>query len=61
MIIEPSSNNWWIDSTMTHHIARKCKLSINGIVVILSDVLYVPDVCRNRISISILDKKMLWN
>lgn len=36
---------------------EKCKLSINGIIIILSDVLYVPDVRRNLISISMLDKK----
>ena len=35
----------------------KCKLSINSIVVVLSDVLYVPDVRRNLIYVSILDKK----
>lgn len=34
-----------------------CRLSINGIVVILSNVLHVPDVRRNLISISIPDKK----
>ena len=36
-----------------------CRLSINGIIVILSNVLYVPDVRRNLISVSILDKKRL--
>ena len=78
MIIEPSLDNWWIDSTATPHIARskelfvelkekkigenkvymgnntysdvlgdgKCKLSFNGIVLILSDV------CRNLIYVS---------
>ena len=34
-----------------------CRLSINGIIVILSNVLYVPDVRRNLISVSIPDKK----
>ena len=36
-----------------------CRLSINGIIVILSNVLYLPDVRRNLISVSILDKKRL--
>ena len=36
-----------------------CRLSINGIAVILNNVLYVPDVRRNLISVSILDKKRL--
>ena len=89
MIIEPPSDNWWIDSGATHHITRSkelfidlkekkigeykvymrndtysdvlgernCKLSINGIVVNLSNVLYVPSVCRNLIFVSVLDKK----
>ena len=93
MIIKPLSDNWWIDTAATWHIARSkelfldlkekklgeqkvfmgnntysdvlgegnCRLSINGIIVILSNALYVPDVCRNLISVSILDKKRLWN
>ena len=36
-----------------------CRLSINGIIVILSSVLYVPNVRRNLISVSIIDKKRL--
>ena len=28
MIIESLSNNWWIDSTMTHHIARSKELFV---------------------------------
>ena len=37
--------------------AGNYRLSINGIIVILSNVLFVPDVRRNLISVSVLDKK----
>ena len=91
MIIEPLSDNWWIDIAATRHRARSkelfvdlrekklggqkvymgnntysdvlgegnCRLSINSIIVILSNVLYVPNVRRNLIFVSILDKKRL--
>ena len=89
MIIEPLSDDWWINTAATRHIARSkelfvdlkekklgeqkvhmgnntysdvfgegnCRLSINGIVVILSNVLYIPNVRRNLISVFVLDKK----
>jgi hypothetical protein len=35
----------------------KCKISIKGSVIVLRDVLYVPSIRRNLISVSILDNK----
>lgn len=35
----------------------KCKLYVNGLLVILSDVLYVPNVRRNLVLVFVLDKK----
>ena len=36
---------------------RKCKISVNGLVIVLHDVLYVPSIRRNLISVPILDNK----
>jgi hypothetical protein len=35
----------------------KCKISIKGSVIFLHDVLYVPSIRRNLISVHILDNK----
>ena len=36
----------------------KCKFSIGDSVIVLNNVLYVPSVCRNLISVPVLDKKV---
>jgi hypothetical protein len=35
----------------------KCKISVNGSVIVLYDVLYVPSIRRNLISVPVLDSK----
>ena len=35
----------------------KCKISIKGSIIVLHDVLYVPSIRRNLISVPILDNK----
>jgi hypothetical protein len=35
----------------------KCKISIKGLVIVLHDVLYVPSIRKNLISVPILDNK----
>jgi hypothetical protein len=37
--------------------SEKCKISINRSIIVLYNVLYVPNICRNLISVPILDDK----
>ncbi|GMP88605.1 hypothetical protein CsSME_00040528 [Camellia sinensis var. sinensis] len=89
LVLEPSSNSWWIDSAATRHIVQNkdmfmkftekkvgehriymgnnsysdvlgignCQFSIKGTSIVLHDVLYVPNIRRNLISVPVLTQK----
>jgi hypothetical protein len=60
MMAKPTSSSWWIDSTATRHITRSREFFVDfkkGSIIVLHDVLYVPSIRRNLISVPILDNK----
>ena len=36
-----------------------CKIETNGYLLVLKDTLYEPNICRNHISVSVLERRVL--